>query len=124
MDIASTTSPSIGFQNRQLVDPSANAERQAPAQIAPKTETVQQAQPSQISTEQAIQKVNDALQQKQKDLFAAIEKDKITGISIFKIMDKSTNEVIRQLPTKEVVSFAQSLELPQGWRGQLIMDQI
>lgn len=39
-------------------------------------------------------------------------------------MDKKTNEVVRQLPVKEIVAFAQSLEVPQGWRGQLILDKV
>lgn len=69
---------------------------------------------------QAIKQMNDAFAQKGQYLYAAFEKDKIAGIDIVKIMDKKTNEVIRQLPPKEIVAFAQALELPQGWRGQLL----
>ena len=69
---------------------------------------------------QAIKQMNDAFAQRGQDLYAAFEKDKIAGIDIVKIMDKKTNEVIRQLPPKEIVAFAQALELPQGWRGQLL----
>ncbi|GBG14638.1 flagellar protein FlaG [Novimethylophilus kurashikiensis] len=79
---------------------------------------------SSLTGEQAVKQVNDAFLERQKNLVAAVEKDKLTGIPVFKIMDVQTNEVIRQLPTHAMVSFAQSLAVPGGWRGQLILDQI
>lgn len=79
---------------------------------------------SSMTGDQAVKQVNDAFLEKQKNLIAAIEQDKLTGIPVFKIMDISTKEVIRQLPTHAMVSFAQSLAVPGGWRGQLILDQI
>jgi len=130
VDIASTTSPSMAFQNNQQVAysaPSTSATNSRPTSkqsTSDATPVKPQDQQSQQSTEQAVQEVNKAFMEKQQQLFASIEKDTLTGISVFKIMDKSTNEVVRQLPVKEAVSFAQSLVVPQGWRGQLILDQI
>jgi uncharacterized FlaG/YvyC family protein len=85
---------------------------------------LKQSSSSTMTTEQAVKQVNDAFLQKQQSLIAAIEKDQLTGISVFKIKDINTNEVVRQLPTKAGISFAQSLAVPEGWRGQLILDQI
>lgn len=76
--------------------------------------------PSSDQIEQAIRQVNDAFTQKGLNLYASFEKDKITGIEIIQFKDKNTEEVIRQFPSKEILAFAQSLELPQGWRGQWI----
>lgn len=76
--------------------------------------------PSSNQVAQAIRQVNDAFTQKGLNLYAAFEKDKITGIEIVQFKDKNTDEVIHQFPSKEMLAFAQSLELPQGWRGQWI----
>jgi len=76
--------------------------------------------PSSNRVAQAVKQVNDAFIQKGLNLYASFEKDKISGVDIVKIMEKKSNEVIRQLPPEEVVIFAQSLELPAGWRGQWI----
>lgn len=76
--------------------------------------------PSSSQVAQAVKQVNDAFSQKGLALYASFEKDKITGIDIVQIKEKKSNEVIRQLPLKGMVAFAQSLELPEGWRGQWI----
>lgn len=79
--------------------------------------------PSQNQLAQAIKQVNDAFSQKGQNLYASFEEDKITGIQVVKIVEKKTNEIIRQMPPKEIVAFAQSLEVEQGWRGRLILDK-
>ncbi|MFZ2404401.1 MAG: flagellar protein FlaG [Methylobacter sp.] len=76
--------------------------------------------PSTNQVIQAVKQVNNAFTQKGLNLYAAFEKDKITGINIVQIKEKKTNEIIRQLPPQETVAFAQSLDLPEGWRGQWI----
>ncbi len=73
--------------------------------------------------DQAIRQVNNAFNQKGQNLYASFEKDKITGINVVKIVEKKTNEIIRQMPPKEIVALAQSLAVPHGWRGQLILDK-
>lgn len=83
--------------------------------VATATET-----PSSNQVAQAVKQANDAFARKNLNLYASFEKDKISGVDIVKIMEKKTNEVIRQLPPQEMVAFAQSLVLPAGWRGQWI----
>lgn len=82
--------------------------------------TVAKEPPSTNQVIQAVKQVNNAFTQKGLNLYAAFEKDKITGINIVQIKEKKTNEIIRQLPPQETVAFAQSLDLPEGWRGQWI----
>lgn len=72
---------------------------------------------------QAIKQVNDAFNQRGQNLYASFEKDKITGIQIVKIVEKKTNEVISQMPPKEVVAFAKSVDAAHGWRGRLVLDK-
>jgi flagellar protein FlaG len=76
--------------------------------------------PSTNQVVQAVKQVNDAFTQKGLNLYASYEKDKITGIEVVKIKEKNSNEVIRQMPSEATVEFAQSLDLPEGWRGQWI----
>lgn len=76
--------------------------------------------PSSESLEQAVMQLNESFSQKGQNLYAAYEEDKITGINIIKIVDKKTNETISQMPPKEIVKFAQFIELSQETRGQLI----
>lgn len=70
-----------------------------------------------------LKQLNDSFSQSGVNLSASYEKDRITGIEVVQIKDKNTNEVIRQIPSKEMLAIAQSIELPQGWRGQLIYDR-
>lgn len=79
--------------------------------------------PSAEHLAQAIKQVNGSFAQRGQNLYASFEKDKITGINMVKIVDKKTNETISQMPPKELVEFARIIELPQGWRGQLIYDR-
>jgi flagellar protein FlaG len=93
-----------------------------PVSTAPRAPGVTAAKdlPSSSQVAQAVRQVNDAFAQKGLNLYASFEKDKISGVTIVKIVEKKSNEVIRQLPPQEMVAFAQSLDLPEGWRGQWI----
>ena len=70
-----------------------------------------------------LKQLNDSFSQNGVNLSASYVKDRITGIEVVQIKDANTNEVIRQIPSKEMLAIAQSLDLPQGWRGQLIYDK-
>ncbi|MBI3903063.1 MAG: flagellar protein FlaG [Nitrosomonadales bacterium] len=69
---------------------------------------------------QAVKQVNETFSQKGQSLYASFEKDKDTGISVVKIVDKKTNETISQLPPKQMVAFAQSMEASQAMHGKLL----
>ena len=71
----------------------------------------------------AIKQVNDAFSKRGENLYASFEKDEATGIQLVKIVEKKTNEIIRQMPPKEIIAFAQSLDAEQGWRGRLLLDK-
>lgn len=127
MDVLSVAASPVAISNPQnsggvsrvvqtapVVSNSATSIADAPVAVAP------QEVPSSSRVAQAVKQVNDAFIQKGLNLYASFEKDKISGVDIVKIMEKKSNEVIRQLPPEEVVIFAQSLELPAGWRGQWI----
>ena len=131
MDVIQVASLPISTSNRTgmgaaVSDVQASSAVSSPA--SPKVDTSSPAvepseAPSSDRLAQAVKQVNDSFIQRGQNLYASFEKDKITGINVVKIVDKKTNETISQMPPKELVEFAQIIELPQGWRGQLIHDR-
>jgi uncharacterized FlaG/YvyC family protein len=76
--------------------------------------------PSQDQVTQAVKQANASFASKGQNLYAMFEKDPATDISVVKIMDSSTHEVINQMPPKAIVEFALSLEQSRGKSGQII----
>ncbi len=70
--------------------------------------------------EQAVKQVNDAFNQKGQNLYAAIERDKATGINVVKVLDKHTDEVISQYPSKKILAIAEAIDQSLEERGQLL----
>jgi flagellar protein FlaG len=68
----------------------------------------------------AVKQINESFTQKGQSLYASFEKDVSSGIDIVKIVDKKTNELIRQMPPKEIVALAQFLAQSEGTRGKFI----
>lgn len=82
----------------------------------------QQRSSEQQQVERAVTQANEALSQRGSELYAAFERDKDTGISIIRIVDKRTNETVVQMPPQAMVAFAQTLQETQNARGQLLSD--
>lgn len=76
--------------------------------------------PSPERVDQAIKQVNETFTQKGQNLYASIERDKSTGIPVVKVLDKVTNEVISQFPSKEIIAIAEAIDQSQEDKGQLI----
>jgi len=76
--------------------------------------------PSSAQLAQAISHVNDTFTQRAQNLYATFGKDASTGISVVKIVDKNTKEIISQIPSKQMLAFAQFLDQSQGKGGQLL----
>ncbi|TSA49611.1 MAG: hypothetical protein D4R48_03070 [Nitrosomonadales bacterium] len=127
MDVLSVASPPSATANRGSAGGTPGFVNTAPTSPAPAAPTAAvstsadaQGSPSAEHIAQAVKQVNNRFAQQGQNLYGTVDKDKISGVFVFKIMVKGTDEVIRQLPPKEIVAFAQSLEQPQGLRGLLI----
>jgi len=109
---SNVTAPSDGA--RRLV--------QSPGSVAPTTAAgdADARTPSPEQVAQAVKQVNSAFTQNGQNLYASIEKDKTTGISVVKVSDKNTNEVISQFPSKAMIAFAEVISQSQAKKGQLI----
>lgn len=64
------------------------------------------------AVQQAVQKIQDAVANLAHNLRFSIDED--TGRTIIKVMDIHTEEVIRQIPTKEAIEIAHTLDRVQG----------
>ena len=61
---------------------------------------------------QAVKNLNKALQAQTQNLEFSIDTD--SNRTVVKLIDQSTNEVLRQMPTKEALEIARSLDKMQG----------
>lgn len=74
------------------------------------------ADPVQSDAEQSVleatQKIQETVSNLAQNLHFSIDED--TGKTIVKVVDTQTNEVIRQIPSKEAVEIARTLDKVQG----------
>lgn len=87
-------------------------------QAKPATTLEKSTAPTQDDLDQALQKINDTLDVFTNKLEFSIDKD--TDIFVVKVVDRETKEVIRQLPSEEMLNIAKALDKLQGL---LISDQ-
>ncbi len=57
-----------------------------------------------VELEEAVSRINDYVQSVQRDL--SFSMDDATGRTVIKVMDRSSGEVIRQIPSDEVLALA------------------
>ncbi len=69
-------------------------------------------EPDQASIRQAVDRINEVVQSLTSNLEFSVDED--TGINVIKVVDNETGDVIRQIPSKEVLAIAQSLSQLQG----------
>ncbi len=107
-----------GYQAQSLPSPTpAPRESAAPvteAKVKAPEAPVQQksAQPSPKQVEQALDKVKQVMTAKASALTFTVD-DK-SGDTIVRVVDSDTGEVIRQIPSKELVEIARALDKMQG----------
>ena len=82
---------------------------QGPAQTVPVTEQIlpPEGNPDREAVDQAVSNMNSFVQNLQRDLQFEVDLD--MGHTVVSVVDRSTNEVIRQIPSEEAVARAQQL---------------
>ena len=68
----------------------------------------------------AVRELNEHIQAVQRELHFSVDKD--SGQTVIKVMDLSTQEVIRQIPNEEALSFARKLD--EGVELELLSEYI
>lgn len=100
------------------VSPSAGATAPRPAQAAASAAVQQleklqaQKQPSSEQVQKAVENLRQAVQSSSANLQFSVDGD--TGKTIIRVVDGDTKEVIRQLPSEEVLQLAKSLDKLSG----------
>jgi flagellar protein FlaG len=89
----------------------ANTQAAAPADGTPNT-PANAAEPNREALLQAVDEVRKAIEPVAQDLLFSIDDD--TGHTVVKVVDASTDEVIRQIPSAEVLAIAKALDKLQG----------
>ena len=74
--------------------------------------TVSNKPESEEQIRQAVQKIQEVVDNLAHNLRFSIDED--TGKTIIKVMDARTDEVIRQFPTEEAIEIARTLDKVQG----------
>ncbi|MEW7848744.1 flagellar protein FlaG [Massilia aurea] len=82
----------------------------APAQRAAPEKTA--AEPGRDEVTSAVKKLNEALPQSAQSLEFEIDED--SKEVVVKIIDRDTREVVRQMPTKEALEMAKSIDKMMG----------
>ncbi|THF64150.1 flagellar protein FlaG [Pseudothauera rhizosphaerae] len=62
--------------------------------------------------EQALDEVRQAIRPVARNLLFSIDED--TGKTVIKVIDTTTDEVIRQIPSEEIIAIAKALDKLQG----------
>jgi flagellar protein FlaG len=70
------------------------------------------ATPSSEQVAQAVKDINKAMQALSQDLEFSI--DESSARTVVKVVDQTTREIIRQMPTKEALEIAEALDRVQG----------
>lgn len=102
LNINKNNSKPVDSLTQPVVDRASKAEAQP---IASGEYIVDKAKESE-DLKQAVSKLNDAIQNMQRNLQFSIDKD--SGVMVVKVMDAKSEKVIRQMPTEETLRLARS----------------
>lgn len=71
----------------------------------------QDTEPSQPELDHAVSRLNEYIQNSRRDLHFSVDKD--SGRVVVKVIDSETREVIRQIPSEEVIALAHGIGLKE-----------
>lgn len=118
MDIQITSAPQansaeIAHQTRSDLPVTSN---QAAASVVPQAQAVSPASQAaaQEQVKNAVERVNEVVQKLPHGSSVEFTVDKDTSHNVIKVIDKVTDEVIRQFPSEEVLTIAKALDRLQG----------
>lgn len=94
--------------------PAAEVVKPAQTPVSVPTDAVQavSVMPKPDEIRNSVNKINNTIQSFSRDLEFSV--DESTGMSVVKVVDTRTKEVIRQIPSEEVLAIAKALDKLQG----------
>lgn len=109
-NLAGSATATSTLPNRQSLARSANANEAMPSEQAVAVDSNSPAK--QQAIEQAVKNVNDFVKPINNTLSFNLDQD--TGQTVIKVVDLSTQEVIRQIPSEEMLAIAKALDTMKG----------
>ncbi len=111
-------------QTQAAGNPASNSSSVAPVSQSNQAAGASQAEPSASKVQEAVQKINNSPTVQSQGIEFSI--DSTSHRIVVKVVDQSNNQVIRQIPSKEALAIADSLDESQGGQstqGLLIKQQ-
>lgn len=105
----------------QTVQPQRPVSNEGPLVVTDSAKSATAPQPSTLNLKSAVDSVNQKLQLSNQSL--EISLDSNTQQQIVKLVDTKTGELIRQIPSKEMLAIAQSID-QYLQRGQLLSEKV
>ena len=112
MSIQSVSSSGTSLPQQSGASASGDERPARPVSQPPASAELGAVQPSPQQLQDAVTEINKALESSSENLQFAVDHD--TGKTVVKVIDSSTNEVIRQIPSQEALAIARSLDRLQG----------
>jgi flagellar protein FlaG len=84
----------------------------APVQTAQAVTSPPKTEASRQAVEEAVKSVNDFLKPINDSIRFSVDED--TGISVIKVIDLATKDVIRQFPSEEMLTIAKAIDQMKG----------
>lgn len=106
-----TIGPPIAADIRQAVV-ATQSTSSAPVQTEQAVSATQKSEPTRQQVEEAAKSVNEFLQPINKSINFSLDED--TGITVVKVIDVATKEVIRQIPSEEMLVIAKAIDQMKG----------
>jgi flagellar protein FlaG len=111
MAIQSITSSAAGLRPDTPQQP-APARSEPGSTAAPSARPAQPQQPDTRQLGTAVERINEQLRAAAQNIRFSIDED--TGKTIVRVVDSNSGELIRQIPSEEVLAVSRSLERLQG----------
>lgn len=110
--VSSTVSGAVLAPRQSAPESTSSAPDARVAVVAAAPQAPQEAKPSRQQLDEAVKAVNDFVNPVNNSLQFRVDDD--TGKTIVKVIDKTTNEVIRQFPSEEMIAIAKALDGIKG----------
>ena len=112
MAIQSITSSAAGLRPDTSQQSSAARSEPAAAAVGPRAVPPQTQQSNAHQLGLAVERINEQLRAAAQNIRFSIDED--TGKTIVRVVDSNSGELIRQIPSEEVLAVSRSLERLQG----------
>jgi flagellar protein FlaG len=119
--LGSPTTPQLDERTAGAADPSAVSGAAAAKSSAAPAAASAKAAPSRTEVDAAVKKLNDSMSVSSQSLEFSVDQD--SKQIVVKLIDQSTKEVLRQIPSVEALQMAKAIDETLDKKQGLLLDQ-